>query len=964
MADARTLRIEFKGEGSEQLTAQYQAVITKQKELEKELQSQDQQTGKTAESFDELSESLSGMAKSSGIAEAAGKGLALGLGALGGALANLAIEGVTWAIDKWTESSRTATEEAAKFRSASIEMAEALIQVGQASDGTYNKLNQYGLLLAKIRADQVGQATQGVVADTLLATRGPVGRYGARGRLDPGVAEVEAVLRDYQTAAPSAESVKSTIDALEQLVLKHNELKKTVHPVILALGDQLKAIEASVPATVQLSDVVDGLTAKQTRAAEIVAMSADKAAVATAYDNAYRDAKEQLVKSTDASAASVEAAARKIADMAAATKQAEIDERNHTKALSEGTKELKARAAAQEAAAAAADKARSAMLRQESDERLLAERMTNDAMKPIYKDLEQKDRSAKEQQEAARKAAEAAAKEVTDIWDRAREDFADGWRGLFVDVFDGGKFRFKDFTDSMRSMWANLLADLLTMSLQKSFIDPLFDGLTGGLSGAGASRTRSAFAQVFDGPDDSVSKSFGGLGDIGGDLKKSLFDPIKKGLDGIFGDGFSKNVGGMLGGAAMGAGVGGLVGSGTGGAIGGALGQMFGPLGGLVGGLLGGLVGSLFKSTPRSISSITTTGTLAGIGDSYASGLDIKIGQNAAKTVANALNEFAREIDLSLDSDAFVGMIGQRGKKFFFQAQQSDIKKAGKKRYGAETFDDAESAIAAAIEAALEAGIIDGLTDVDMKLQRAASDVKEGMQKVIGRKEFMKELDFQYMGITDPLGAQLARLEDWYKEQLKLAEEYEVDKTKLDALYADKRKDLIESYNEQLYGGLKDFLTSITAGSASTLAPTTRLALSQSNYDALVSKARAGDRDAIAALQGAAGDYLSAGRDVFASSSGYQSIYERVVADLSSITGMKNPLTGAGGQAQAIATAMNDNSRVTLQVANQAAAQRNTTNERLGNIETLLSGIFARTGAAPTQNGVVQVGWPNIAVNW
>jgi tape measure domain-containing protein len=559
-----------------------------------------------------------------------------------------------------------------------------------------------------------------------------------------------------------------------------------------------------------------------------------------------------------------------------------------------------------------------------------------------------------------KQAAQDAADEVKAVWDNARDDFSDAWSDMFTDIFDGGKFSFKKFTDSLKNMWARLLGDLLTLSLKGSFIDPLFDSLTGGISGGGA-RTRDALAKVTEG---SGSKS-SPLDSLGADMKKSLFDPIRKGLDDIFGEGFSKDMGNVLGGAAMGAGLGGMVGSSTGGAIGGALGQMFGPIGGLVGGLIGGLVGSLFKSTPRSISSITTVGSTAGIGDSYASGLDIKIGQNAAKTVANALNEFARSIDLSLDSDAFIGMIGQRGKKFFFQSQQSDIKKAGKGKYGAVKFDDAESAIAAAIEAALENGIIDGLSDVDMKLLRAASDVQEGMQKVIGRREFMKELDFQYMGITDPLGEQLARLKDWYQEQLKLAEEYEVDKTKLDALYADKRKNLIEQYNEQLYGGLKDFLTSITAGSASTLSPTTRLGLAQANYNELAAKAKAGDENAIGALQGAAADYLNAGRDVFASAGGYQSIYQQVVADLSSITGSTNPLTGATNN---VAAAVNDNMRTQITLLSTAQTQRETTNSLLRQNLTLqeqIAASLARMGiSSPTQNGVVQVGYPNVAVNW
>lgn len=561
----------------------------------------------------------------------------------------------------------------------------------------------------------------------------------------------------------------------------------------------------------------------------------------------------------------------------------------------------------------------------------------------------------------ARQAAQDAADEVKAVWDAARDDFSDSWSDLFYGIFNDGKLKFKDLADSIKSIWARTLADLLTLSIQNSFIRPMFDGLFGGMMGTGAAGTRTAIGAL-------GGNSLQGTGGIFGPAPGGVPDPtLGNGTGGINGGFFQRGgtASELLGAAGRGGLVGGLIGGKTGaglGAVGSMAGLALGPVGSLVGGIFGGILGALFKSTPRSISSVTTNGGLAGLGDSYASGLDIKIGQGMGKSVANLLNEFASELDLSLDNGAFVGLVGQRGKKFFYQSQQSDIKKAGKGKYGAVKFDTAEEAIAAAVEAALQQGIIDGLTDVDKKLLEAASSVQEGMAKVIDRRNFIKELDFQYMGITNPLGEQLARLKDWYDDQLKLAEEYEADKTKLEAVYNAKRKDLIEQYNESLYGGLKDFLTSITAGSASTLSPTTRLGLASANYSALLGKARTGDQNAIGALQGAAQDYLTAGRDVFASSSGYQSIFQQVVADLSAITGIKNPLTGASNT-NSLAAAVNDNMRTQITYLSTAQTQRAATNEKLDTLNanmTALVTALSRGSAIPTQNGTVTVG----AVDW
>jgi len=568
----------------------------------------------------------------------------------------------------------------------------------------------------------------------------------------------------------------------------------------------------------------------------------------------------------------------------------------------------------------------------------------------------------------ARQAAQDAADEVQAVWDAARDDFSDSWSDLFYGIFNDGKFRFKDLADSFKSIWARTLADLLTMSIQNSFIKPMFEGLFGG--GTGAAGTTGIFgslgASLFGGGSSGKSGSAAWM-------QQNVYGPSGNGATGGIGGFFGKpmgasTIGGMLGGAGLGMGLGAMTGSGMAGAAGGAIGAAVGgPIGSIIGGLLGGLLGGMFKSTPKSISSYGT----GGIADSMASGgLDVKIGKDMASGVVRALKTFAEQLVTGIESDEFLGIVGQRGKKFFYQAQETDLKVAGKKKYGAVKFDSAEEAIAAAIEAAINSGVVQGLTDADKKLMRAAGSVEQAMQDVVSSHNFKRELDFQYIGLSSPLKEAQARLEFEYQQQLILAEKYEADKTKLEAIYAQKRLDLVEQYNSQQYASLKSFLTSITAGSASSLSPTTRLGLAQANYSALSGKARSGDQDAIAALQGAAQDYLSAGKDVFASGGGYQSIYQQVVADLSSITGVSNPL-GVGAAANSnVAAAVNDNTRAQAGWFATAQSQRTATNNKLDTLNANMSALvmlMTRSGSLPTQQGVVGVGtvtWPNLAVNF
>jgi hypothetical protein len=1010
VANANSNTVEFKGEGGEQLVAQYDKIIQKDKDLHKQLDAGSMSTSRAAETFDDLSESLEQTAD-------AGSTTALSIGKMVGSFTlfgNIGAAAITWAAQKALEAlskeSREGAEAAAKFSAKSEELAHSIFTVGSEAEGAIPKLNRYGIALAQAEARKVAFDTRSEVNKAIIGALGRGAADSAGGvdysTEDPANARLKSLLRGYTDAtSQTPESIGTLIKSLQDLGVENQGLLVKIDPVVKALYNEKQALEAATPKIVTATDALKGFRDGQARSLELANMEADARRIATAGDKAYADAKTKLSKVTDTTAEAIEAGAQAERAYAEGVERSKVAIENAAKARTTGAKAAKD-AAADEAREQRRletfyDRTLAAIRRAEAakDREAAAQKQREAGFKEYLQDLDLEyellGKSALEREirlaqlkeerrlypnggslsadqageirtrltrndtgtkrvEAEKKAAE----EVQKIWEDAAQGVNDAWSDFLFDIFDKGKFRFGDFAKSLKSIWARTIADMIALSTQQSIVQPLFNAMFGGMQGGGtgAAGTMGAFAKIGGGSD-----SMGSLADLGDG------SGLKVSNGGGFGSLTKSNtsLGGLAGGAMMGMGLGAMTGSGMAGAAGGAIGMAVGgPIGAAIGGLIGGLVGGLFKSTPKSISSYGTSG----VTDSMAGGgLDVKIGKDMASGVVRALRTFSEQLLTGIESDEFLGIVGQRGKKFFFQSQQSDLKSAGKGKYGAVKFDSAEEAIAAAIEAAINSGVVKGLTDADKKLMRAAGSVEQAMQDVISSHDFKRELDFQFTGLSNPLAEAQARLEFEYQQQLILADKYEADKTKLEAVYAQKRLDLVEQYNqqqnaalEQSLGGLKDYLFDLTGGSASPLSPTNRLNLAQTRYNDIRKKALAGDKDAIGQLQGASQDFLSASRSVFGSTAGFQSSYQNVVATLSQITGSANPLAAANNNA---AAAVNDNTRVQSAYAERAASQRETIisqNAQLISQNAALVAVLSRGNATPTQNGVVTVG----AVDW
>lgn len=97
----------------------------------------------------------------------------------------------------------------------------------------------------------------------------------------------------------------------------------------------------------------------------------------------------------------------------------------------------------------------------------------------------------------------------------------------------------------------------------------------------------------------------------------------------------------------------------------------------------------------------------------------------------------------------------------------------------------------------------------------------------------------------------------------------------------------------QAMSNLRDYVLGLfTSGDLLRLTPQQQLSAAQSVYEAVLKGAQAGDIESINSLGRIANDLLEAASAMFASTEGFQSIRDTVLADLQGLTGMTLPTTG------------------------------------------------------------------------
>ncbi|RMF66045.1 MAG: hypothetical protein D6740_13500, partial [Alphaproteobacteria bacterium] len=193
----------------------------------------------------------------------------------------------------------------------------------------------------------------------------------------------------------------------------------------------------------------------------------------------------------------------------------------------------------------------------------------------------------------------------------------------------------------------------------------------------------------------------------------------------------------------------------AGGAAGGALGQLLGgKLGSIIGGLVGSIIGGAFKKTPQA--SVALVGGQRNTPFTRGGG-QAETADRLQSSVLDALDRIAADLG-GVVTDVAFGVIGQRGKRFFFNpTATTPDKNTGKAKFGAQVFATGEGAALAAIKEAIRDGVIVGLSDTAKTI--AANSRAATPDQFVADLQFAKVFD-ELVNLGKPTSDFVNRIKD------------------------------------------------------------------------------------------------------------------------------------------------------------------------------------------------------------
>lgn len=229
--------------------------------------------------------------------------------------------------------------------------------------------------------------------------------------------------------------------------------------------------------------------------------------------------------------------------------------------------------------------------------------------------------------------------------------------------------------------------------------------------------------------------------------------------------------------------------------------------------------------------------------------------------------------------------------------------------------------------AAERQAIVDRFNKQDLDAAQAAADAKakaeqEALDASLARMQTYRDRLQAASADTSTLSGALADFE--YKAAQERAAEVQAGGQALNDLIAaqeSERYNIYKKFNEASLDAAKKtaeelqsfvngvvknitaYLQGLKTGSNSILSPQDQLAAAQSNFNAQLSLAQGGNRDALSGITNVAQTLLDQAKNFYASSGGYTTIYEQVTAALQGLTGVSTG-TVASADAQAIVDAV------------------------------------------------------------
>jgi len=492
------------------------------------------------------------------------------------------------------------------------------------------------------------------------------------------------------------------------------------------------------------------------------------------------------------------------------------------------------------------------------------------------KALEEQKKLQEDSAESAKKAAE--------LWNRpvlkAAEDIQDAFSDAFVNIFEGGVKSFGDLGKQIKSIFIRTIAEILSANL----VRPIASSLLAPLLTTGS-------AQAATGGGGLSGSSLLSLGSnllpTGGLVTGAINGLGLSGLTGALGLTTTAAGPTLSGAAGFAAGLTGfgsialpVAGIGLGLLASGLLGNKK-PSNKSAGAFIDPNSGSLFQDALGSISGVSTPkGT---------ENLD-RFNQVAAQ-INSALASIKDLSGGTFNGGLFNVALGSRDKAFTIFN--------GKKQ----TYANDEDLIFGAVKNALQglsgaspeiASIISGFNG------NSLNDLLTAIARPKQRSDFSSNVADELLGITDPTALALKQLEKEKQERIKQAQDIGADIVAVEKLYAEKRKQVVEQSNGNIYQQ-QQTLSQALLGSLSALTGEEKYNFAKNQFQSVGALALSGDSAAKSAFGDIFNQFLSTSRDYNASSSAFKNDFTQGVSLYQQILGgNKLDLTGSSAIVESI----------------------------------------------------------------
>ena len=260
-----------------------------------------------------------------------------------------------------------------------------------------------------------------------------------------------------------------------------------------------------------------------------------------------------------------------------------------------------------------------------------------------------------------------------------------------------------------------------------------------------------------------------------------------------------------------------------------------------------------------------------------------------------------------------------------------------------------------ALEQALAAERLNVITEFN---KRAAELERQHQEEIEQRRLAAQDRVFAAIVDTSTLTGALAafdrKAEQERRAEIKAGGETIAD---LEAALAAERLNVIAEFNDKIVDEQKraaeeqlkaiaraarqitEYIGSLRVGAASPLSPMARLAEAQALYAEQFAKAQGGDLDALGSITQYADKWLDAAREVFASSAGFQSVFDQINTQMLELvdlaTPSSDPIVAAIEQVHASTEELVNLQLSANNLTNSAVALQNTANALLTQISAL-----------------------------